>query len=388
MKPKLLSNIIIFWGLVSINSCPWNNSSSSNNNGSSGPFLTETPPTWAISDHPKTMTARVENLSGWQIVDPEVQFCRNDNLLDDGIVHPQRINTSRATVGQDGSSLSINVPTNLDNFAPNQIIYFRWKIGIKKLSDNSELPLWSPIESVRFSDCPSGQTLNSLLVSDQNMLAARYGTLTGNDDVSRLGLVPTHGWANLDKMGVAFLVPNSVLSGLMINIRNYNPSRPPDCNPASLAWGNPGLLFYAPALNTNTTDQNPDFPYILIGWAYGDAYIPGRRPNLPCVPFEDWFIHEAGYHLMNGGFIPDAPSENNPGDAMKCTPTFPPITLESLMWHPRLWDLHIWRVASGVNGGVPILSKERPPGTGVTSELPTGLSVPSNSFFYPTIPTP
>jgi hypothetical protein len=78
----------------------------------------------------------------------------------------------------------------------------------------------------------------------------------------------------------------------------------------------PQLLQYAPSPLSSPTDwldyNGPDGPYRLIGWAYLLEYEPGSRPpSRRCIADSEWFIHEAGWHLLDGGMLvtPDAARE-------------------------------------------------------------------------------
>jgi len=125
----------------------------------------------------------------------------------------------------------------------------------------------------------------------------------------------------------------------------------------------------------------PKNPYTLVGWAYLVEYDPSH-PEPPaqtqpgfakCIPKQDWLIHEAGFHLFDGGFQP-TPGVAPPG------PALPPT---AFLWHPRLWDLHVWVNLCGS------------PRVGYLDQLPDGRlvsgaghSAPTGSYFYPPITDP
>lgn len=132
----------------------------------------------------------------------------------------------------------------------------------------------------------------------------------------------------------------------------------------------PQALFYAPAPDSKPSDWldfgGPDEPYRLAGWAYLSPWRDGSKPPLlvPCVTGAEWVVHEAGWHLRDGG--------------MRLTPGFeeePPRPSGGAgvdFWHPRHWDLRFWRGADGA----PLVSFHNP------DARPGGLHLPRGSFFY------
>jgi hypothetical protein len=52
--------------------------------------------------------------------------------------------------------------------------------------------------------------------------------------------------------------------------------------------------------------------YRLTGWAFAIPFEPGSEPpRIDCVAPAEWFVHEAGWHTMDGGMqlTPDARGE-------------------------------------------------------------------------------
>ena len=87
--------------------------------------------------------------------------------------------------------------------------------------------------------------------------------------------------------------------------------------------------------------DGPDGPYRLVGWGYLVPFQPDSKPpRMACVAESEWFVHEAGFHLKDGGMIvtPEAPSVE----------PAPPSDAAVHFWHPRIWDLHMWAGADGV----------------------------------------
>ena len=68
----------------------------------------------------------------------------------------------------------------------------------------------------------------------------------------------------------------------------------------------PPLLLYAPSETSAPAAwldfDGPDDPYRLVGWGYLAPYTPGSTPpQRTCIEPDEWLVHEAGWHLMDGG---------------------------------------------------------------------------------------
>lgn len=147
-----------------------------------------------------------------------------------------------------------------------------------------------------------------------------------------------------------------------------------------LTPADPDLLLYAPRsreadettdeYRAAITDAFPDSPYKLLGVAYGANHSSAtRRPRLGCIPSDEWFVHEAGYHQADGGFEATPPNEavlgeiavSSGGAIMGQPPAWAPSPSEtSPIWHPRLWDLHFWIAENG--NGKPVMEINVPQG--------------------------
>jgi hypothetical protein len=106
----------------------------------------------------------------------------------------------------------------------------------------------------------------------------------------------------------------------------------------------PPLLLYEPSPKSRPADwrdfDGPDDPYRLVGWAYVVPYTYGSEPPARrCIAASEWVVHEAGWHLEDGGM------QLTPG-AVAEPPRPPGLAIH--MWHPRVWDLHVWRNDNGV----------------------------------------
>ncbi len=147
---------------------------------------------------------------------------------------------------------------------------------------------------------------------------------------------------------------------------------------------NPSLLLYLPrprkegetaeAYHAAITDAHPDPPYRLAGWAYGKLFHPSKRPRFSdeaCVASHEWFVHEAGYHLLPSGKMAlRPPSEIIRGSKASHLLDMNPLPKGFAIFHPRFWDLHVWRNAEGP----PTVSSDPP------FDVP-GLVLPEGTFF-------
>jgi hypothetical protein len=130
----------------------------------------------------------------------------------------------------------------------------------------------------------------------------------------------------------------------------------------------PPILLYEPSPASKPPAwldfHGPDDPYRLVGWAYVAPYTPGSAPpRRPCIAPEEWFVHEAGWHLKDGGMHLTPGTTQEPAR---------PAGLAIHMWHPQVWDLHVWK---GENG-VPTIAFANP------RERRGGKELPANTFFY------
>jgi hypothetical protein len=127
----------------------------------------------------------------------------------------------------------------------------------------------------------------------------------------------------------------------------------------------PPVLLYAPSASSSPSEwldfAGSDGPYRLVGWGYVAPYVPGSTPpERTCVEPHEWYVHEAGWHLRDGDML------LTPGEAAE--PRRPSVPAGVLLWHPRLWDLHVWRG----DAGVPTIALDNPRAPRGGLELPPG----------------
>ncbi len=183
-------------------------------------------------------------------------------------------------------------------------------------------------------------------------------------------LAVPHANTSLAQVGLTFVRAGSIFAGNDVEM------------------GQPGLLFVAPrAQRSDETDaeyqalvEDPNgdtTPYRVIGGAWGKVMDSAtRRPSMGCIPSSDWFLHEAGYHLANGVMALRPPAETVRGqvvvDSLSPDPAIEGPTPDNvLMWHPRIWDLHVWLPQDG--NGPPVVSPFAPfdvPGARACQDTP------------------
>jgi hypothetical protein len=102
---------------------------------------------------------------------------------------------------------------------------------------------------------------------------------------------PLEGW----NLSHGTVVLESAGAVAIDNVENRRPEDP-----------RPPLLLYEPSSSSSPEEwldfEGPDDPYRLVGWAYFGPYTPGSQPpEMACITPEEWLVHEAGWHLKDGG---------------------------------------------------------------------------------------
>lgn len=132
----------------------------------------------------------------------------------------------------------------------------------------------------------------------------------------------------------------------------------------------PPILLYEPSPGSSPEDwldfDKEEGPYRLVGWAYFAPWTPESSPPalFECIGADEWFLHEAGWHLRDGGMHLGEPATSEP-------PAPPDVPAPVHFWHPRVWDIHFWRGEEGV----PDVTFDNP------RARPGGLPLPEGSFF-------
>lgn len=296
------------------------------------PTITDTSERWMNGDA-RILTAEITVPNGYQIVDVYARYTRH---------HWPGAPAAHEVVAQpvtpDGNSYRA-VPMLAQTAIKADHLFYEWFIDYR-------LPEGNEVATVR-----SGRRDFVVGCSDNSIRA--------NIDTLAIFLAPfADAESGFDLLGSGFLaVPhkNASLAGVGVTFAGAGNI----FNAGSVEMGPPGLLFFAPRdQRSDETDaqyqaliEDPDgdtTPYRLIGAAWGKVMdSPTRRPSMGCIPSSEWFLHEAGYHLNSGVMALRSPQENVPGETL-VDGLFPVPGLEAptpdnvLMWHPRVWDLHLW----------------------------------------------
>jgi len=272
-------------------------------------------------------------------------------------------------------NVAVTLPSNYV-LEPAQLLTVQWSLDYRL--PTGDVDTVSSIATVRQACTATDITdfLKALqtTVTNPRNFPQRLESETDLIVLNRKGYVPTHSFVSFRGMGVAFAVSE--------------PLRPKELIEMGESIGlpqftlKPHLLLYAP---NSTNEQQiteplfPDFPYTLIGFAFASPYDPAGPPVFGCMPRETWFVHEAGWHLPNGGFIIQDIDESAPGNQNPRLPSpifIPPNDLRfGGIWHPRLWDVHLWINSNTSTSDTPIVSMcNRTPGL---SPLPDFFAITS-----------
>ncbi len=170
------------------------------------------------------------------------------------------------------------------------------------------------------SRCTPDQRRESLRALQARVTSTFPATFTSFDSLAVRGgpfegYNLSHGYVVLEGMGMA-----------LVNVR------PKD--------GGPQLLFYEASGNPERwlDFEEADPPYRLVGWGYFFG-MNEPPPAMHCLRKDDWFIHEAGWHMKDGSMLITAGAESEPARPEGASGIW--------YWHPRAWDVHFWIDPSG-----------------------------------------
>ena len=321
-----------------------------------GPSIVGLAPAWNGAATEKPLEARVIiDSSDYEVVRVVVHYSRHNWP---GVV-PARSAVAAPDPGN--PTLFRHQISDPENFRRTYRVFFQWELQYTDAGGGPGVlrTATSPLQSFRIGCTEAG--VSAALARDQALIAPAFRIANPHIQLSASIPPPPHGFVSFIGMGETYVGP-------------LNPVTP---DPAVV--GLPHLLFYAPLGNEATAGGNLDVlvpapPYQLIGWAHVATYVPDLPPSVGCLPAESWFVHEAGFHLLNGGFAATPPVEAVLGAGVATAPDNP---VANVFWHPRLWDFHVWPVPGGTQPATGILNPSGQPATG-QSFLP-------GDFFFPTL---
>ncbi len=318
-------------------------------------------PAWSFASAAKPLDASVQLRTGvTDILSVKVAFSRNVDVLASG---GGRVATAAEVPGSPGL-FRFDAATLGLTFADSQAVFVQWIVEYHVWYAGNRVTMTTPSQMFRVG-CPGGATaFNAALLADQ---AAVVGAFNVPRPDLMPGLFPTHRDTNVfpprsidiqfGGMGVAFA---NAASGAV--------------GPGGLATlppvaGRPALLLYS---RNEATAPLTGFTYTLIGWAYVAPFSPSAQANMPClVPFEAWFVHEAGFHQSTPGGPTDGmfSATPPPGETICGTLAVAPPAAPSALWHNRAWDIHIWR---SFDGSPPTVGIFNPAGTPAGAAIAAG----------------
>ncbi|WP_416896760.1 MAG: hypothetical protein ACMVY4_14670 [Minwuia sp.] len=259
-----------------------------------------------------------------------------------------------ASVPASGGQVSVTLPASY-RLSRAQLLSAQWNVNYR-LNEGTEIAtVTSQVVSNRL-DCRAQDVNNTLtainaIVRASPTIPATLNSLGEVAGLIDLGFVPSHQFVSFRGMGVAFAHASAILPP---NLMDLVESLGVENTPLT-----PSLLFYAPNPASNLAQVTEpffaDIPMTLIGIAFARPYTPAGPPAFGCLPREAWFVHNAGWHMPDGSFINQVLPEVTPGDAAPARePRLPIIDIRRFgVWHPRLWDIHIWLTTPGA---VPLVS--------------------------------
>lgn len=243
---------------------------------------------------------------------------------------------------QTGGQVSVTLPPGY-RLARAQLLTAQWVVTYRLNTGTEQVDVLSNVVSRRLG-CRGGdpgamlRAINTIAQTAPNIPQV-IGTPAQLQQLLGRGYVPSHNFVSFLGMGVAFAHVEAILPGNLVDLVDA-------LVPGQVPF-RPSLLFYAPAPGATQAQVTegffPDTPMRLIGVAFARDYVPGAPPAFGCMPREAFFVHEAGWHMLDGSFAMQAVAEPFPGAVIAVEPPLPIIDARRTgFWHGRLWDMHIW----------------------------------------------
>jgi hypothetical protein len=348
----------------------------------------------------RTLTATLtEPGSGLEITSVELRVARDRNRA--------RFSLPVASVfpvtptPQSAGPVSVTLPAGYQ-LARSQLLTAQWVVTYKLSTGTERVDVVSNVVSRRLGCTNAGvnamlRAINFIARTSPNIPQ----TIANSAQLQRLfgrGYLPSHNFVSFLGMGVAFAHLSAVLPENIVELVDT-------VVPGEVPF-RPSLLFYAPS--PDATEQQVSSPLqlgaplTLVGVAFARNFVPGTPPEMGCLPREAFFVHEAGWHMPDGGYEIQDVIEPVPGTAIAVRPVLPLIDIRRLgIWHGRLWDMHIWLRPQGAlprvsacdlvaaAGPIPDFFASGSVTTcnpGAPNVPPTGVQFPVGGFFAATLP--
>lgn len=294
-----------------------------------------------LADNGRTLTATVTAPGpALEITSVAVRVARDTDAARFSL--PRAVEFPAAAVPANGGPVSVTLPPGY-RLSRAQLLTAQWIVSYRLASDGNNVDVTSNIVSNRLG-CTAGDVtamLRAINIIAQTSPAIPQIIATPLQVQALLGrgYLPSHQFVSFAGMGVAFAHVSALLPPNLIDLMDT-------LTPGDVPF-RPTLLFYAPRPGANqaqvTEPVLPDTPYRLIGVAFARPYDPDNPPDFGCIPREAFFVHNAGWHMLDGGFINQAVAEPVPGAVVPVRPRLGLVDPRRTgIWHGRLWDIHIW----------------------------------------------
>ncbi len=355
------------------------------------PRITDTTTPWTAADTAREFTVDLDVPEDrFSVLDLSLRFTRH---FWPGAA---QANPLPATPPAAASGSFSAAPPRADTFPDSHTVFYRWVARLRGTTAGATpFTIMTPLK--RFVvGCPRILTDAQLIVAMANHVG-RFTTATPHRLAWRTGA----GYPILPHRRSVMTGNGFTLSNLPVNLLQGYLNLGPDLFRDDPRLNRPSLLFYAGRpqaagetrgdyLADMTDAESDNDPYSFIGVAYTKLYDPDNRPVMGCIPSDAWFVHEAGYHIDTGQMFMTPPAEARPGAQNMLLRPAGARPGGAFLWHPRLWDLHVWIDPAG---GAPILnifdpsSYADPRDPNETPNLRDsavqGMTLPPRAFFRP-----